>query len=157
MTLHAYFIRHPEGKGNAVPTLVYFHGNAGNIGGRLQNCSGIYNQLQCNILIVGKCSVVRKSESKVIPILILEYRGYGLSNGTPSEKGLYIDARAAVDYLYTRHDLDHSQIVLFGRSLGGGVVSAQSILSYTCLPWKIIENDDQLSLPKSLTVPLSQF
>ena len=54
---------------------------------------------------------------------ILEYRGYGLSNGSPSEKGLYIDARAAVDYLFTRHDVDHSQIVLFGRSLGGAVVS----------------------------------
>lgn len=56
-------------------------------------------------------------------MLFLEYRGYGLSNGTPSEKGLYIDARAAIDYLFTRHDLDHSQIVLFGRSLGGAVVS----------------------------------
>lgn len=52
-----------------------------------------------------------------------EYRGYGLSGGAPSEKGLYIDARAAIDYLFTRHDLDHSQIVLFGRSLGGAVVS----------------------------------
>lgn len=55
--------------------------------------------------------------------MLLEYRGYGLSSGAPSEKGLYIDARAAIDYLFTRHDLDHSQIVLFGRSLGGAVVS----------------------------------
>lgn len=55
--------------------------------------------------------------------LFLEYRGYGLSTGAPSEKGIYIDARAAVDYLFTRHDVDHSQIVLFGRSLGGAVVS----------------------------------
>lgn len=54
--------------------------------------------------------------------MLLEYRGYGLSTGTASEKGLYIDARAAVDYLFTRHDVDHSQIVLFGRSLGGAVV-----------------------------------
>lgn len=92
---------------------------------------------------------------------IPEYRGYGLSNGSPSEKGLYIDARAAVDYLYTRHDLDHSQIVLFGRSLGGGVVSIQSILGSKCQNrgehWKIIENDDQLSLPMALTVSLSCF
>lgn len=56
----------------------------------------------------------------------LEYRGYGLSNGSPNEKGVYIDARAAVDYLFTRHDVDHSQIVLFGRSLGGAVVSINS-------------------------------
>lgn len=60
--------------------------------------------------------------------LFLEYRGYGLSSGMPGENGLYIDARAAVDYLFTRHDVDHSQIVLFGRSLGGAVVS--SILDY---------------------------
>ncbi|CRL00767.1 CLUMA_CG014022, isoform A [Clunio marinus] len=103
LSLHSYFIRHPEPKAESIPTFVYFHGNAGNIGGRLQNCNGIFHNLQCNILIV-------------------EYRGYGLSNGTPSEKGLYIDARAAVDYLFTRHDLDHSQIILFGRSLGGAIV-----------------------------------
>ncbi|KAL7040474.1 hypothetical protein ACKWTF_000403 [Chironomus riparius] len=103
ITLHAYFIRHPEQKGDSVPTIIFFHGNAGNIGGRLINCVGIYNNLQCNVLLV-------------------EYRGYGLSTGTPSEKGLYVDGRAAVDYLFTRHDLDHSQIILFGRSLGGAIV-----------------------------------
>lgn len=53
-----------------------------------------------------------------------------MSNGSPSEKGLYIDARAAVDYLFTRHDLDHSLIVLFGRSLGGAVVSVKRLHHY---------------------------
>jgi len=53
ITLHAYFIRHPEQKGDSVPTIIFFHGNAGNIGGRLINCVGIYNNLQCNILLVG--------------------------------------------------------------------------------------------------------
>lgn len=62
---------------------------------------------------------------------LIEYRGYGLSGGTPSEKGLYIDARAAIDYLFTRHDLDHSQIVLFGRSLGGAVVSRKCLRAST--------------------------
>ena len=65
----------------------------------------------------------------IFSLLFLEYRGYGLSSGTPGEKGLYIDARAAVDYLFTRHDLDHSQIVLFGRSLGGAVVSADDVIN----------------------------
>lgn len=58
VSLHSYFIRHPEGKGSSVPTLVYFHGNAGNIGGRLQNCNGIYHSLQCNILLVGSTSQI---------------------------------------------------------------------------------------------------
>lgn len=72
------------------------------MGHRLQNAFGIYHTLQCNLLMV-------------------EYRGYGLSTGVPIERGLYNDARAAIDYLFTRHDLDLSQIVLFGRSLGGAV------------------------------------
>lgn len=49
---------------------------------------------------------------------MVEYRGYGLSTGSPSEKGLCSDAKVALDYLFTRHDLDHSQIFVFGRSLG---------------------------------------
>lgn len=52
---------------------------------------------------------------------MVEYRGYGLSTGTANERGLYADARAAIDYLFTRHDLDLNQIALFGRSLGGAV------------------------------------
>lgn len=103
VSLHAYWIRHRGEKGMFVPTFVYFHGNAGNMGHRLHNAAGIFHMLQCNILMV-------------------EYRGYGLSSGVPSEKGIYADARAAIDFLFTRHDLDLSQIVLFGRSLGGAVV-----------------------------------
>lgn len=102
VTLHAFWIRHPNESGHHVPTLIYLHGNAGNMGHRLHNASGIFHTLQCNILMV-------------------EYRGYGLSTGAPTEKGIYSDARAAIDYLYTRHDLDLNQIVLFGRSLGGAV------------------------------------
>jgi abhydrolase domain-containing protein 13 len=132
VTLHSFFIRHPEKKGNAVPTLVYFHGNAGNIGGRLQNCNGIYHQLQCNILLVGLYHRYFLLHSDIFTYesssFIVEYRGYGLSSGTPSEKGIYIDARAAVDYLFTRHDVDHAQIALFGRSLGGAVVRFTTLL-----------------------------
>lgn len=98
--IHCFLIRHPGDKGRFVPTLIYFHGNAGNMGHRLYNTSGIYHSLQCNILMV-------------------EYRGYGLSTGTPTERGLYADARSAIEYLFTRHDLDLTQLILFGRSLGG--------------------------------------
>ncbi|XP_034667403.1 protein ABHD13 isoform X2 [Drosophila subobscura] len=103
VTLHAFWISQPEERCKSVPTLLYFHGNAGNMGHRMQNVWGIYHHLHCNILMV-------------------EYRGYGLSTGVPTERGLVTDARAAIDYLHTRHDLDHSQLILFGRSLGGAVV-----------------------------------
>ncbi|XP_067621806.1 protein ABHD13 [Eurosta solidaginis] len=101
--LHAFWVSQPKERSQSVPTFVYFHGNAGNMGHRMQNVWGIFNHLHCNILMV-------------------DYRGYGFSTGVPSERGLAIDARAVIDYLYTRNDLDHSKIVLFGRSLGGAVV-----------------------------------
>lgn len=100
--LHAFWIRHAGEKGMFLPTVVYFHGNAGNMGHRLQNVTGLFHTCQCNVLLV-------------------EYRGYGLSTGVPSERGFCADARAALDYLFTRHDLDLNQIVVFGRSLGGAV------------------------------------
>lgn len=86
---------------NKVPTLVFFHGNAGNVGHRLLNARGLYN-LGMNILLV-------------------EYRGYGLSDGIPSEEGLYLDAYAALDFLLSRPDINHYTFVMFGRSLGGAV------------------------------------
>lgn len=72
------------------------------MGHRLQNVTGLFHTCQCNILII-------------------DYRGYGLSTGSPTETGLRADARAAFDYLFTRHDLDLNQICIFGRSLGGAV------------------------------------
>lgn len=69
------------------------------MGHRLQNCRGLYHNLHCNILLV-------------------EYRGYGLSEGHPSEEGLYIDAKASLDYIFSRTDVNHSEVIVFGRSLG---------------------------------------
>jgi fermentation-respiration switch protein FrsA (DUF1100 family) len=51
-------------------------------------------------------------------VCLLEYRGYGHSDGTPSEDGFYMDAQAALDYLSQRSDIDASKIIVFGRSLG---------------------------------------
>uniref|UniRef100_A0A2P2I7T5 Protein ABHD13 n=1 Tax=Hirondellea gigas TaxID=1518452 RepID=A0A2P2I7T5_9CRUS len=101
--LHAVFVgQHLTGVRAGAVTLLYLHGNAGNIGHRLANVCGLYNRLKCNVLM-------------------LEYRGFGFSSGHPSESGLYQDGAAALDYLHTRKDIDASKIVLFGRSLGGGV------------------------------------
>ncbi|KAL8558237.1 hypothetical protein ACOMHN_040935 [Nucella lapillus] len=84
------------------PTLLYFHGNAGNIGHRMHNVLGLYTACGFNVLLV-------------------EYHGYGRSEGSPSENGLYLDAEAAMDFLLHRSDLDLRQIFVFGRSLGGAV------------------------------------
>ena len=54
-------------------------------------------------------------------VFIFDYRGYGRSQGRPSEKGLYLDARAAYDYLLSRKILSE-QIIGYGESLGGAAI-----------------------------------
>jgi fermentation-respiration switch protein FrsA (DUF1100 family) len=86
----------------STPTVIYFHGNAGNCGTRLQFYAEMFTSLECNLLAV-------------------EYRGYGDCAGDPSEEGLQSDALAAIDYVRSRSDIDQSKIFIFGRSLGGAV------------------------------------
>jgi fermentation-respiration switch protein FrsA (DUF1100 family) len=81
--------------------LLFFHGNAGNISHRRASLE-IFHRLGLNVLI-------------------LDYRGYGRSEGRPSEAGLYRDARAAWDYLLDDRGVAPADVVLFGRSLGGAV------------------------------------
>ncbi len=96
-TLHGWYLPAP----GARYTLLFFHGNAGNISHRLDSLL-LFRQLG-------------------LSQLILDYRGYGRSSGRPSEAGLYRDAQAAWDYLTDERGLAPGQIVLFGRSLGGAV------------------------------------
>lgn len=54
-------------------------------------------------------------------MLMLEYRGYGLSTGTPDEVGLTIDAQTGLDYIRQRSELRDTKILIYGQSLGGAV------------------------------------
>ena len=94
--LHGWWIPADDARG----TLLFFHGNAGNISGRLESVKQ-FHQLGLNVLII-------------------DYRGYGQSTGSPSEEGLYRDAEAAWQHAVTQRGIDPSRIVIFGRSLGGG-------------------------------------
>jgi len=85
-------------------TLLWFHGNAGNISHRVGGMRLLHDRVKANVFIVG-------------------YRGYGRSEGTVSEKGTYEDARAALRYLRARKDLDPKNIALFGQSLGAAVAT----------------------------------
>ena len=51
----------------------------------------------------------------------MDYRGYGNSDGTPSEHGLVADAQATLDWLLARNDIDKTRVFLHGQSLGGAV------------------------------------
>lgn len=81
--------------------LLFFHGNAGNISHRLDSIA-IFHGLGLDVLIV-------------------DYRGYGLSTGKPTEAGTYRDAQAAWNYLRQQRNVAANRIVVFGRSLGGAV------------------------------------
>jgi len=84
------------------PTIVVFQGNAGNIGDRLPFLKELNNVVGANTLIVG-------------------YRGYSYSEGTPSEKGLQTDSLAIMEHVFTRTDIDTKRIYVLGTSIGGAV------------------------------------
>ena len=84
-------------------TIVYYHGNAYN----LSNRAGIYAALA----------------EQGFGVLAVSYRGYGKSGGSPSEQGIYNDARAAIGFLTEQQHIPINRILLFGESLGTGVAT----------------------------------
>jgi fermentation-respiration switch protein FrsA (DUF1100 family) len=105
--LHGWYCTPHVGRGGALEpvetkgTLLFLHGNAGNISHRYE--------------------IMEDFVKLPVNVLIIDYRGYGKSEGRPSEEGLYTDARAGWDYLTTTRKIPASQIVIFGESLGGAV------------------------------------
>jgi fermentation-respiration switch protein FrsA (DUF1100 family) len=95
--IHGWFIP----KEGARHTLLILHGNAGNIGHRL--------------------SWIRMLRELPVHILIVDYRGYGKSEGKPFEEGLYLDALAAYDWWSREPAAGRSRLILVGESLGGAV------------------------------------
>jgi pimeloyl-ACP methyl ester carboxylesterase len=56
-------------------------------------------------------------------VFIFDYRGYGYSDGSPSEKGTYLDAEAAWNYLVTKQEIAPEKMIIWGRSLGGAIAA----------------------------------
>ena len=90
----------PAKAGTNHPTIVYLHGNGGNIAGRVHRA--------------------RPLVARGYGLLLVEYRGYGGNPGVPTETGLYADARAGLAFLQSE-GVSPAQIVLLGESLGTGV------------------------------------
>ncbi len=97
--IHGWYISHPEARG----TLLFLHGNAGNIGDRLDSLA-IFHGLGLNVLII-------------------DYQGYGKSEGSIGETESYQDAEAAWRHLVETRGIPPRRIVLFGRSMGGAVAA----------------------------------
>ncbi|MBI5149973.1 MAG: alpha/beta hydrolase [Candidatus Omnitrophica bacterium] len=98
VSIHGWLVKSTTARG----MLLFLHGNAGNIGDRLGKIQ-MFHQMGFHVFII-------------------DYRGYGKSQGRPSETGIYLDALAAYDYLRGRPDIASSKIVGYGESLGGAVV-----------------------------------
>ncbi|MCH8048037.1 MAG: alpha/beta hydrolase [Planctomycetes bacterium] len=97
--LHGWYVPHA----NPRAVVLFAHGNGGNLSDR--------------------ALVLRLLNEKLrLSVMIFDYRGYGRSEGKPDEAGLLSDARAARAWLAERAGIGETDIVLLGRSLGGGVM-----------------------------------
>lgn len=97
--LSGWFIPAPKARA----TLLFCHGNAGNISHRLES--------------------IRQFHQLGLNVFIFDYRGYGESAGSPTEVGTYHDAEAARRYLVETRGLAPEQIIYFGRSLGAAIAA----------------------------------
>ena len=107
VNLHGWYCTPGRGKDDTSSShrpemvLLFFHGNGGNITHRYD--------------------MIRWLMALPVNVFIIDYRGYGKSGGSPSEKGLYLDAQAAWDHLLSQRRIPAKRIILFGESLGGAV------------------------------------
>ena len=97
VSVQALYLKKPSSKF----VTIFFHGNAGNIYHRINDLQTL-RQLGTNVLA-------------------LSYRGYAKSEGSPTEPGIYLDGKAAFDYLTQKLHIPPHKIFLFGRSIGANV------------------------------------
>eukprot|EP00598_Pedospumella_elongata_P004843 CAMPEP_0184981278 /NCGR_PEP_ID=MMETSP1098-20130426/11070_1 /TAXON_ID=89044 /ORGANISM="Spumella elongata, Strain CCAP 955/1" /LENGTH=340 /DNA_ID=CAMNT_0027504827 /DNA_START=212 /DNA_END=1234 /DNA_ORIENTATION=+ len=117
--LHTWLLLQPNSENT--PTLIYFHGNAGNMGFLLKNAALMFAIAKINILL-------------------MDYRGYGRSDGIPSESGINLDADAVLKYCVKHPRLSNSKMLLFGRSLGGAVAISLAQRYPSLVAGVIVEN-----------------
>jgi fermentation-respiration switch protein FrsA (DUF1100 family) len=96
--LNGWFI---PAEGPPRATVIFCHGNAGNISHRLE--------------------LIKMLNGLNLSVFIFDYRGYGRSGGFPSEKGTYLDVLAAYEYVGGRKHVDKEKIIVHGKSLAGAV------------------------------------
>ena len=128
---HAWFVP----LHGASMTVLFSHGNAGNIAGRLES--------------------IQLLRSMGFSVLAYDYGGYGLSTGGASEQRVYRDVEAAWAYLTETRGIEPSRIVLFGRSLGG---AATAYLAARVTPAAVVLESTFCSIPAVVRdMPLGRF
>lgn len=104
LTLKGWFVSPPS---TPAFTVIVFNGNAGN-----------------RALRAPLADALSRSN---LAVLLFDYRGFGGNPGSPTEEGLKNDARAALDYVSSRPDVDRARIVYFGESLGTAVAATLAV------------------------------
>jgi fermentation-respiration switch protein FrsA (DUF1100 family) len=99
VTLHGWWLEHPDARGQ----VIYFHGNGGNL----------------SLWLDAFVDIQRRGFS----VLAVDYRGYGASAGSPSEKGLYLDGEATTQYFAEHLRRERLPTIYWGRSLGSAVAA----------------------------------
>jgi fermentation-respiration switch protein FrsA (DUF1100 family) len=117
--IHGWFL-----PGDSDRVLLFFHGNAGNISHRLES--------------------IRQFLQLGLSVLIIDYRGYGQSEGRTTEQGIYRDAEAAWQFLVETNTVAERHIVLFGRSMGA---SAAAFLAARHQPLALVVESSFTSVP----------
>ena len=121
VTLSGWFVPSERARG----VLLFCHGNAGNMSHRLDSLQILHR--------LG------------LSTFIFDYRGYGQSEGTPTEQGTYLDAEAAWTYLVHTRQVAPTELIVFGRSLGGAIAAW---LAHTHPPRALIIESTFSSLPE---------
>lgn len=103
VNLAAWFIPAKDNDSFGKRVILFCHGNGGNIGNRVSYLP-IFKELG-------------------FATLLFDYRGYGRSEGKPSEEGTYNDVEAAWQYLTTEKQIPPQKIIIYGESLGGAIAS----------------------------------
>jgi fermentation-respiration switch protein FrsA (DUF1100 family) len=101
--LHGWWV-----PGRTPAAWLFFHGNGGNISARLDQLLDIHRRIGAGVFT-------------------FDYRGYGLSEGVPSEEGTLLDAQAALRELTLRLAGPAARVVYFGRSMGGAIATRLAV------------------------------
>jgi hypothetical protein len=101
LTLHGWYLPPAEGAARPAPGLLWFYGNME--------------------LVAELGPILMEWKPPGMALLAIDYRGYGESEGSATEDGLYRDGEAAWDYLAALPEIDTARIAVYGRSLGSAV------------------------------------
>lgn len=106
LMLHGWFVPRPVDNSSKERVVLFFHGNTGNISDCMSTLT-MFHRLG-------------------LATFIFDYRGYGRSQGSPTERGTYDDAEAAWIYLLRDRGIKAEDVIVLGRSLGAAIAAAQA-------------------------------